>query len=263
MGFLFILVIGILAYLGYLIYKKELTWPIKESIIYKKVLDLIEQVNATNKESQKHLKTDEITSPKTEENQNKNATKTKSGDNVVHVPKPKGDEPVIEDRPNGKKEVVSGDKSILIDRIKSKHFDPVDQKFSEATRLREEYVKAKEAKSPERDELFKKYEATRNEAEEMKKKATIAIFEEVNIYMVDEDAIDLHGLQIEGALAMVKDQINKRKTAGKSIIKVQCGMGHHNTVGFSKIKEAVVKYCQDEKLSFTEDKEHGFVNISL
>ncbi|EAL45420.1 Smr domain containing protein [Entamoeba histolytica HM-1:IMSS-B] len=261
MGLLFIIIISILAYLGYLIYKKELTWPIEDSIIYKKVLVMIEQANAIIKEKQKHLKTDEITSPKTEKTQKE--IKTKSDDNVVHVPKPKGDEPVIEDRPNGKKEVVSGDKSILIDRIKSKHFDPVDQKFNEATQLREKYIKAKDAKSPEKNELFEKYEATRKEAEEMKKKATIAIFEEVNIYMVDEDAIDLHGLQIDGALDMVKDQINKRKAAGKSIVKVQCGMGHHNTVGFSKIKEAVVKYCQDEKLSFTEDKDHGFVNISL
>ena len=40
-------------------------------------------------------------------------------------------------------------------------------------------------------------------------------------------------------------------------------MGHHNTVGYSKIKEEVVKTVKELGLNFTEDKEHGYVNIEL
>ena len=40
-------------------------------------------------------------------------------------------------------------------------------------------------------------------------------------------------------------------------------MGHHNTVGFSKIKEELVKYLNENNIKFTEEQDHGFVNIEL
>ena len=97
----------------------------------------------------------------------------------------------------------------------------------------------------------------------MKYQVHKAAFEEVQIYMLEEDCIDLHGLQIDGAILMMKEQIELRRKEGKKILKCQCGMGHHNTVGYSKIKEEVVKTVKELGLKFTEDKEHGYVNIEL
>ena len=68
---------------------------------------------------------------------------------------------------------------------------------------------------------------------------------------------------VQSELMMMKEQIEIRKKQGKKILKCQCGMGHHNTVGYSKIKEEVVKTVKEMGLKFTEDKEHGFVNIEL
>ena len=62
---------------------------------------------------------------------------------------------------------------------------------------------------------------------------------------------------------MMKEQIAERRKKGKKILKIQCGMGHHNTVGYSKIKEEVVKQLKEMGEKFTEDKDHGFVNVDL
>ncbi|ELP86417.1 hypothetical protein EIN_031180 [Entamoeba invadens IP1] len=273
MGFLLIVFLALLAYVGYLFYAKELTFPIDQSIFYKKVMALLEKakkfVDEQQAKQKSHPKTDEVTAPKkeakpeTKKEEKKVEAKKSEPKEGTHVPKPKGDEPVIEDRPNGKKEVVSGDKSILIDRIQQSHFGPVDKKFNEAYALKDVYVKAKEENAPNKSEAFEKYDKAIKEANEMQKDANKKIFEEVNVYMNEPDAIDMHGLKIENSIDILKEEIDKAKNAGKKILKVQCGMGHHNTVGFSKIKEAVVKYCNDSSIKFDEDKDHGFVNIQL
>ena len=181
----------------------------------------------------------------------------------THVPKPKGDKPVIEDRPNGKKEVVSGDKSILLDEIYEKHYSQLNKKHDQIEEAKQAWLKAKEERSGDVQAKHDEFQKQKQEFEEMKYKVHKAAFEEVQIYMVEEDCIDLHGLQIEGAIIMMKEQIELRKKEGKKILKCQCGMGHHNTVGFSKIKEEVVKTVKELGLNFTEDKEHGYVNIDL
>ena len=181
----------------------------------------------------------------------------------THVPKPKGDKPVIEDRPNGKKEVVSGDKSILIDEIYNKHNAKLEAKRKEVEDAKQAWLAAKEKNAPNKNELAQKFQDLKKEMEDVKAKVTHDIFNEVNIYMPEEDAIDLHGLLIEGAMMMAFEEIDKRRKAGKKIVKIQCGMGHHNTVGYSKIKEELVKQLKEKGEKFTEDKEHGFVNVDL
>ena len=243
---LVLLLLVIIAVIGYLVYKKQISLPITECPLYKNIMV---QVNKIKEQKQSHPKTGETKSNKPVEG--------------THVPKPKGDEPVIEDRPNGKKEVVSGDKSILIDRIRSKYYDPVSKKYEEVGKLADAYGKAKNENAPNKNEIYEKFQAVKKEAEEMKIKAAFDCFKEINIYIVEEDVIDMHGLEVEGAVDVVKQQIEERKKQGKKILKIQCGMGHHNTVGYSKIKEAVVEYCKQSGLKFTEDKEHGFVNVDL
>ncbi|EKE37078.1 hypothetical protein ENUP19_0057G0059 [Entamoeba nuttalli] len=181
----------------------------------------------------------------------------------THVPKPKGDAPVIEDRPNGKKEVVSGDKSILLDEIYKKHYANVDKAHDEVEEAKQAWLAAKEKKDPNTQKLNQVFQDKKANFEKVKEQAHRAAFKEVQIYMVDEDAIDLHGLQIEGAIMMMKEEVAARRKAGKKILKIQCGMGHHNTVGYSKIKEEVVKQLKDMGEKFTEDKDHGFVNVEL
>jgi len=181
----------------------------------------------------------------------------------THVPKPKGDAPVIEDRPNGKKEVVSGDKSILIDEIRAKHFAAVEKKYAEAEQAKQEWLKAKEANAPNRNELAEKMNALKKEAENTKKEATKKTFDEVNIYCPQENTIDLHGLDIDGAIDMMMEQIAQRKSKGINTIIVSTGMGHHNTVGYSKIREAVVKKCKDEGMKSDVDESNGFVTITF
>ncbi|EDR24751.1 hypothetical protein EDI_206990 [Entamoeba dispar SAW760] len=181
----------------------------------------------------------------------------------THVPKPKGDAPVIEDRPNGKKEVVSGDKSILLDEIYKKHYAGVDKAHDEVEEAKQAWLAAKEKKDPNTQKLNQVFQDKKANFEKVKEQAHRAAFKEVQIYMVDEDAIDLHGLQIEGAIMMMKEEVAARRKAGKKILKIQCGMGHHNTVGYSKIKEEVVKQLKEMGEKFTEDKDHGFVNVEL
>ncbi|KAL7715047.1 Smr domain-containing protein [Entamoeba marina] len=262
MAFLSILILGALTALGYFIFVNvqsgRLSLPIDQSPLYKdllaKVKELTQQPKATQPKATKKSK---------EPKESIGSPSTKQAVEGSHVPKAKGDYPVIEDRGNGKKEVVSGDKSILIDEIRSKHFSAVDKKFEEATSLREKYVKAKQEGSPDKGKCFEEYDACKKEAEKMKEVAVLACFKEVQTYIIDEDAIDLHGLYIDSAVEMLKATLEERKKNGKNILKVSCGMGHHNTVGFSKIKEAVVKYCADEKLKHSVDDSTGFVTINF
>ena len=181
----------------------------------------------------------------------------------THVPKPKGDKPVIKDLGNGKKEVVSGDKSILLDEIYNKHYGKVDKKREEVEAAKQEWLKAKDANDPSRNDKAERFNALKAELEKVKEQATRDAFAEVQIYVTEDDMIDLHGLQIDGAIMMMKEELEKRRKAGKKILRIQCGMGHHNTVGYSKIKEEVVKQLKEMGVSFTEDKDHGFVNANL
>ncbi|EKE39701.1 Smr domain containing protein [Entamoeba nuttalli P19] len=181
----------------------------------------------------------------------------------THVPKPKGDAPVIEDRPNGKKEVVSGDKSILLDEIYAKHYGELDKKHDQVEEAKKAWLAAKEAGASDVQAKHDEFQKQKDEFEAMKYTTHKAAFDEVQIYEIEEDTIDLHGLQIEGAIIMMKEEIEKRKKEGKKILRCQCGMGHHNTVGFSKIKEEVVKTLNEMGMKYSEDKEHGFVIIEL
>ncbi|ELP91989.1 hypothetical protein EIN_386830 [Entamoeba invadens IP1] len=197
--------------------------------------------------------------PKQEKTEN-TSNKPQEG---THVPKAKGDQPVIENRPNGKKEVVSGDKSILLDEIYAKHYGKVDKAHDDVEAAKKAWLDAKEKKSPDTQKLNGVFQDKKAAFEKAKEQAHRDAFKEVQIYMCDEDCIDLHGLQIDGAVMMMKEEIASRKKAGKKILKLQCGMGHHNTVGFSKIKEEVVKQLKSMGEKYTEDKEHGFVNVQL
>ena len=161
---------------------------------------------------------------------------------------------MIEDRPNGKKEVVSGDKSILLDEIYKKHYSKVDKARDDVEAAKQAWLKAKETKSGDVQAKHDVFQQKKKEVEDMKYPTHKAVFDEVNIYMNIEDCIDLHGLQIEGAIMMMKEQIELRKKQGKKLLKCQCGMGHHNTVGFSKIKEEFVKTVKEMGLKFTEEK---------
>ncbi|BFU21561.1 Smr domain containing protein [Entamoeba histolytica HM-1:IMSS-B] len=181
----------------------------------------------------------------------------------THVPKPKGDAPVIEDRPNGKKEVVSGDKSILLDEIYAKHYGKLDKKHDQVEEAKKAWLAAKEEGASDVQAKHDEFQKQKDEFEAMKYTTHKAAFDEVQIYEIEEDTIDLHGLQIEGAIIMMKEEIEKRKKEGKKILRCQCGMGHHNTVGFSKIKEEVVKTLNEMGMKYSEDKEHGFVIIEL
>ncbi|EDR27279.1 hypothetical protein EDI_141040 [Entamoeba dispar SAW760] len=181
----------------------------------------------------------------------------------THVPKPKGDAPVIEDRPNGKKEVVSGDKSILLDEIYAKHYGELDKKHDQVEEAKKAWLVAKEAGANDVQAKHDEFQKQKEEFEAMKYTTHKAAFDEVQIYETEEDTIDLHGLQIEGAIIMMKEEIEARKKDGKKILRCQCGMGHHNTVGFSKIKEEVVKTLNEMGMKYSEDKDHGFVIVEL
>ena len=255
---LILLLLVLIAVIGYLIYKKQLTWPIQESPLYKLALVKFNECQEKCKKCQEAKKAQK---PKTD--QETAPTKTEKPAEGTHVPKPKGDKPVIEDRPNGKKEVVSGDKSILIDEIQSKHYAKLSKKHDEIEEAKQAWLKARDAKEPDVQAKHDVFQKKKQEFEDLKYPTHKAVFDEVNIYMNIEDCIDLHGLQIEGAIMMMKEQIELRKKQGKKILKCQCGMGHHNTVGFSKIKEEVVKQLKEMGEKFTEDKEHGFVNVDL
>ncbi|ELP85441.1 hypothetical protein EIN_087630 [Entamoeba invadens IP1] len=197
------------------------------------------------------------------DNTKQDAPKEQKQAEGTHTPQPKGDAPVIEDRPNGKKEVVSGDKSILLDEIYAKHYGKVDKKHDAVEEAKKAWLASKESKSPDTQEKHDAFQNLKKEFEDSKLEAHRGAFNEVQIYMNEEDTIDLHGLQIEGAILMMKEQIEQRKSQGKKVLKLQCGMGHHNTVGFSKIKEEVVKQLQEMKITYTEEADHGLVIANL
>ncbi|KAL7713973.1 Smr domain-containing protein [Entamoeba marina] len=229
--------------------------PAKEESSHK----VKDQKKNDNKQKE-NVKTPNVDQPKGTPPEKNQSNGNKEG---THVPKAKGDKPVIEDRPNGKKEVVSGDKSILLDEIYDKHYSKLDKKRADIDAAKQAWLDAKEKKDPNTQQLHQAFQDAKTEFENTKTRVTKDAYNEVQIYVVEDDVIDLHGLQLEGAVVMMKEQIEERRKAGKKILKIQCGMGKHNTVGFSKIKEEVVKNLKSMSEKYTEDKEHGFVNVEL
>ena len=170
---------------------------------------------------------------------------------------------MIEDAGNGKKRVVSGDKSILLDEIREKHTKALDAKYKEVEAAKQEWLAAKEASDPSRNEKAERFNALKAEAEELKKKTAKNIFDEVQIYIPEEDTIDLHAQTLEGAVMMLEEQLEEQKKKGRSTLRVSCGMGHHNTVGFSKVKEAVVEKLKEKGMKYEVDESTGFVTVTI
>ena len=90
------------------------------------------------------------------------------------------------------------------------------------------------------------------------------VFRIANSFIRHEDMIDLHGLFVGDALKIVKDLLPECKKNDKiKILRVSCGLGKHNGLGYSKITKSLCKMLKQCNIEFWVDNNIGFVKIDM
>ena len=97
-----------------------------------------------------------------------------------------------------------------------------------------------------------------------REKAARKVFSIANSFISSEDLIDLHGLFVNDALKIMKELIPKLKQ-NKDIItlRVSCGLGKHNGLGYSKIAQSLMAMLRKNNVTFWNDSKIGFVKINM
>ncbi|KAK9702926.1 hypothetical protein K7432_010990 [Basidiobolus ranarum] len=86
------------------------------------------------------------------------------------------------------------------------------------------------------------------------KKAVELIFKEKNSSL-PKNELDLHGLHVKEALAVVEERVNKCKRRKKiDHLTIIVGMGNHSADGVQRLKPAIESWLQQQNLTYSVDK---------
>ncbi|KAK6329714.1 hypothetical protein TWF696_003581 [Orbilia brochopaga] len=121
------------------------------------------------------------------------------------------------------------------------------------------YQNGDKARAHELSQEAKRHEAN---ADAYNKQASEYIFR-VNNANVEEDTIDLHGLFVEEAEEILATRIQAAKRQHARGLHVIVGKGIHSEDRVQKIKPAVEKFCRDNNLVYSMEKNAGRIYIDL
>ncbi|GCB74950.1 hypothetical protein scyTo_0018927, partial [Scyliorhinus torazame] len=98
-------------------------------------------------------------------------------------------------------------------------------------------------------------------------RAAANILKRVNVSLLPQNVLDLHGLHVEEAQYHLEnvllDKINEyQQKGGKPYLAVITGRGCHSQGGVARIKPAVIDYLKTHNFRFTEPQQ-GVVKIKL
>ena len=123
-----------------------------------------------------------------------------------------------------------------------------------------ERIRLGENVDEEKDILIKDIERWMMKREKAAKK----VFNVANSFISSEDLIDLHGLFVNDALKIMKEMIPKLKQNKEIVtLRVSCGLGKHNGLGYSKIAQSLMAMLKKNKVTFWNDSKIGFVKINM
>ncbi|KAJ6257950.1 hypothetical protein Dda_7740 [Drechslerella dactyloides] len=121
------------------------------------------------------------------------------------------------------------------------------------------YQNGDKARAHELSQEAKRHEAN---ADAYNKQASEYIFR-VNNANQEEDTIDLHGLFVEEAEEILATRIQAAKRQHARGLHVIVGKGIHSESHVQKIKPAVEKFCRDNNLVYSMEKNAGRIYIDL
>ncbi|KAK6339582.1 hypothetical protein TWF718_008978 [Orbilia javanica] len=124
---------------------------------------------------------------------------------------------------------------------------------------REAYQNGDGALAKELSNEAKRHEAN---ADNYNKQAADYIFR-VNNANQEEDTIDLHGLFVEEAEEILATRIEAARRQHAKGLHVIVGKGIHSENHVQKIKPAVERFCQDNNLVYSIEKNAGRIYIDL
>ncbi|KAF3160099.1 hypothetical protein TWF225_007950 [Orbilia oligospora] len=124
---------------------------------------------------------------------------------------------------------------------------------------REAYQNGDGALAKELSNQAKRHEAT---ADNYNKQAAEYIFR-VNNANQEEDTIDLHGLFVEEAEEILATRIEAARRQHAKGLHVIVGKGIHSENHVQKIKPAVEKFCRDNNLVYSVERNAGRIYIDL
>ncbi|KAF3933158.1 hypothetical protein ABW19_dt0206604 [Dactylella cylindrospora] len=124
---------------------------------------------------------------------------------------------------------------------------------------RQAYADGDGARAHELSQEAKRHEAN---ADAYNKQASEYIFR-VNNVNQEEDTIDLHGLFVEEAEEILATRIQAAKRQHARGLHVIVGKGIHSENHVQKIKPAVEKFCRDNNLVYSIEKNAGRIYIDL
>uniref|UniRef100_UPI00398EF7F9 NEDD4-binding protein 2 isoform X3 n=1 Tax=Pristiophorus japonicus TaxID=55135 RepID=UPI00398EF7F9 len=98
-------------------------------------------------------------------------------------------------------------------------------------------------------------------------RAAVRILKRVNVSLLPQNVLDLHGLHVDEALyhldKVLLEKINEyQQKGGKPYLSVITGRGSHSQGGIARIKPAVIDYLKSHNCRFTEPQQ-GVVKIRL
>ena len=74
-----------------------------------------------------------------------------------------------------------------------------------------------------------------------------------------ETEIDLHGQYVDAAMNFLKEKIEKLRNEGKNQLTIIYGAGNHSDEKGPKIKPAVLKYLEEQTITFEEQTQGSIV----
>ncbi|EKE37664.1 hypothetical protein ENU1_189730 [Entamoeba nuttalli P19] len=90
------------------------------------------------------------------------------------------------------------------------------------------------------------------------------VFKKANSFIPVQDKMDLHGLFVGDALKIVQRKLpNLKKNKDIHTMRISCGVGNHNGLGYSKIGRALSKMLKKNNIQFWIDHKIGFVNVNM
>ncbi|XP_048387390.1 NEDD4-binding protein 2 isoform X2 [Stegostoma tigrinum] len=98
-------------------------------------------------------------------------------------------------------------------------------------------------------------------------RAAVKILKQVNVSLLPQNVLDLHGLHVEEAQYHLEKVLFEKideyqRKGGKSYLTVITGRGSHSQGGVARIKPAVIDYLKSHNFRFTEPQQ-GVVKIKL
>ncbi|KAL7718882.1 Smr domain-containing protein [Entamoeba marina] len=94
--------------------------------------------------------------------------------------------------------------------------------------------------------------------------ASNKVYKIANSYIPQRDKIDLHGLFVGDAIRIIQERLPQLKRDKEiKTLRISCGVGNHNGLGYSRIMKKLVKILKKNKITQRTDRNTGFVYVVM